>query len=198
VGLTGAIGAGKSEAARMLGRMGVPVFSTDAAGHRILESDAFQRKLIQRYGAGPWFSNGMVDRTALAQKVFTRPAERRWLEKQIHPSIRREALQWKANLLKRRRSPRLAVVEVPLLHEKRWAGLFDGVLCVTAVAKVRNARLKKRGWTTMEIRKREKLQWSGERKALASDWTVSNEGSRRSLRKNLKVWRHSLRTWRTA
>jgi len=191
VGLTGAVGAGKSEAARLLGRSRVPVFSTDAAGHRILESEPIKRRLVQRYGKVLLDPGGVVDRKVLAEKVFAKAGEPRWLERLLHPSIRREVLNWKSALLKRRRPPVLAVVEVPLLHESRWVPLFDGVLCVTASNALRRKRLRQRGWNDAEIRRREKRQWTGSRKARFSDWRVPNGGSRDQLQKRLTAWRRA-------
>lgn len=191
VGLTGAVGAGKSEVVRLLGRSRVPVFSTDAAGHRLLESEPIKRRLVQRYGKFLLDPMGGVDRKVLAEIVFKKARDARWLERLIHPAIRREMFRWKSVLLKRSRPPVLAVVEVPLLHESRWVSLFDGVLCVTASNDLRRKRLRQRGWSDAEIRRREKRQWSGSRKARFSDWRVPNGGSRDQLQKLLTAWRRA-------
>ncbi len=195
VGLTGAIGSGKSEAVRILSRSGVPVFSTDAAAHRLLRSASMGRRLTRRFGPGLW-RRGRVDRSLLAEKVFADDLERRWLEKLLHPAIRREVLAWKKALRARRRPPALAVVEVPLLHECGWRGLFDGVLCVTVPDAVRRRRLRGRGWSQAQTARRERLQWTGERKARSSDWRLSNQGNLGDLSRRLDQWRRSVTTGR--
>jgi dephospho-CoA kinase len=198
VGLTGAVGSGKSEVARLLGRARVPVFSTDQAGHRVLDSELLRRRLLRRYGSSLWGSRGKLDRKVLAKKVFSDATERRWLEGLIHPVIRREMLIWKSGLRGRRRPPPLAVVEVPLLFEKGWEGSFDGVLCVTASDALRHRRLERRGWDKDEIRRREKSQWPAARKARGSTWRVPNEGTLGLLQKHVSVWRRAVLSRRNA
>jgi dephospho-CoA kinase len=192
VGLTGAVGAGKSEVSRILSRSRVPVFSTDAAGHRILESEPIKRRLVQRYGKGLLGPRGTVNRKVLAEKVFKKSREPQWMERLLHPAIRREVFRWKSSLLKRSRPPALAVVEVPLLHESRWTSLFDGVLCVTASSILRRKRLRRRGWSDAETRRREKRQWTGSRKAHSSDWRVPNNGNRKQLQEVVSAWRQAV------
>lgn len=192
VGLTGAVGAGKSEAARWFARMKVPVFSADRCVHDLLTTEAVKRRLLRRFGPEVLGRGGRVNRAVLARWVFASPSHRRWLEKLLHPGVRGGLFAWKAGLLSRARVPVLAVAEVPLLHEAGWARWFDGVLCVDAPEALRRRRLALRGWTPQQARGREKTQWSGARKARASDWVVSNNGSRATLDRRLRAWRRDV------
>jgi dephospho-CoA kinase len=196
VGLTGAVGSGKSEVVRCLASWRVPVFSTDAATHRLLGSSTVSRRLTRRFGLHLLDERGRVDRSKLGGIVFRKPHERRWLEGYLHPIIRREVLVWKSRLKARRRPPVMAVVETPLLHESGWGSLFDGVLCVTAPDIIRRRRLRTRGWDRKTIALREKAQWDGKRKARRSDWVIPNEGSRARLKARLAVWRRMVTTRR--
>ena len=140
--------------------------------------------------------SGKVDRVKLADRVFRSAGGRRALEGLLHPVILRQVLAWKKRLERWDRPPVLAVVEVPLLHERKWASHFDGVLCVKTSERLRRRRLRARGWDDAEIRLRERLQWSGLRKAQVSDWVVVNDGGRGLLHKRLQVWRHVVMTGR--
>ena len=69
VGLTGSIGMGKSTAAKMLRRMGLPLHDSDATVHRLLEPNgAALPAIVAAFGdvTGP---QG-VDRRLLGERVF--------------------------------------------------------------------------------------------------------------------------------
>jgi dephospho-CoA kinase len=97
--------------------------------------------------------------------------------------------RWKRAQGRKTRSPRLAVVEVPLLFEKGWEVYFDGVLSVSAPPTDRKRRLSTRGWDREEIRRRERGQWSQERKDRAADWVLLNDGSLARLAGRVRAWR---------
>ena len=84
IGLTGGIGAGKSEALAALDRLGAQTLSTDAVTHEILNGDEMRDLLVERWGerVAP---NGVVDRDAIASLVFENPDELKWLESEMHP-----------------------------------------------------------------------------------------------------------------
>src|SRR2546423_1695576 len=88
VGLTGGIGAGKSEALRALERLGAATLSSDAVVHEILATDEARDDLVERLGdeVAP---AGRVDRDAVARIVFDDPDGRRWLEEDLLPPPRR-------------------------------------------------------------------------------------------------------------
>ena len=50
VGLTGGLGAGKSEALRALGELGAATLSTDAVVHELLASDELRDIVVARLG----------------------------------------------------------------------------------------------------------------------------------------------------
>jgi dephospho-CoA kinase len=51
VGLTGGLGAGKSEALRLLGELGAATLSTDTVVHELLSSADVQDSIARRFGA---------------------------------------------------------------------------------------------------------------------------------------------------
>jgi dephospho-CoA kinase len=129
LGLTGSIGMGKSTAASMLRRLGVPVHDSDAAVHR----------LMARGGAAvPAIANafpdvvhdGVVDRSALGGIVFADRAALARLEAIVHPLVSREAERFLARH-RRRRTP-LVVLDVPLLLEANGHRRCDLVAVVSA------------------------------------------------------------------
>ena len=84
IGLTGGIGAGKSEALAALGRLGAATLSTDAVVHELLDTAEVRELLVERLGTDVSL-DGRTDRRALATVVFESPPEREWLEGVLWP-----------------------------------------------------------------------------------------------------------------
>jgi dephospho-CoA kinase len=184
--LTGGIGSGKSLVLELLGKRGVPVLQTDIIGHQLLRKRSFARELARRFGKVILNGKGQVDRTRLARVVFSDPRKRKTLNELSHPLVRQEVARWIQSQEKKGRP--MVVVEVPLLFERGYFRSFDRVLSVSASRLVRQKRLVKRGWNLQEIRRREKSQWSQNRKNKAADWVIFNQGTQKDLKYAVDQW----------
>lgn len=198
IGLTGGIGAGKSEVLKILGGMGFPVLQADQIGHGLLRDRVFARKLASRFGRGILDPQGLVDRKKLGAVVFKNPPKRRELNQLSHPIIRQKIKRWVAAWRKSRKRPYLVAVEIPLLFEGKGYPYLDGVVSVSAPPSARHPRLARRGWDPPEIRRREKGQWTQERKDRKAQWVIRNLGSRRDLRRKVEAWLQGLTAPKTS
>jgi dephospho-CoA kinase len=171
IGLTGGIGAGKSEALAAAERLGAATLSTDRVTHELLGTDQVRDLLVERWGpeVAP---DGEVDRAKVAELVFGRPEELKWLESELHPRVGAAVWEWRQGL-----DPEfeVGVVEVPLLFEAGMDAAFDETLAVIASDEIRNARLAERGQSGLAGR--EERQLSQDEKAARADHVVPNEGS---------------------
>jgi dephospho-CoA kinase len=175
VGLTGGIGAGKSEALAAFERRGVPVLSTDKVAHDILDDDQVREALVERWGA-EIASGGSVDRDKVGEIVFADRDELAWLESVTHPRVGAHVLEWRQGL-----GPdvEIAVVEVPLLFEAAMEDAFDATLAVIAEDEIRDARLRERGQAGLAGREDRQLdQAEKERRA---DHVIRNDASLEEL-----------------
>src|SRR5689334_24973355 len=68
VGLTGSIGMGKSETAKMFAQLGVPVYDADAAVHKLYQVGGAAVAPIEAAFPGT-LKDGAVDRAELSRKV---------------------------------------------------------------------------------------------------------------------------------
>lgn len=188
IGLTGGIGCGKSEAARMLRSIGVPVRDADAVVHALLAPGTnVYRRVVQRFGRDVLKRNGRIDRRGLGRRIFASQREREALNAIVHPAVRREIDRW---LAVQRLRGRRAVAVVPLLYEVGWLEPWDAVVCVTAPRDVVLQRLKQRGLNRSEARARLAAQWPVAEKARRADYVIRNSGTLRDLRRDvLKVWK---------
>ncbi len=71
LGLTGSIGMGKSAAAALLRRLGVPVHDADASVHRLLGRDGAAVQRVAAAFPGTGGANG-IDRTELGRRLTLR------------------------------------------------------------------------------------------------------------------------------
>jgi dephospho-CoA kinase len=171
VGLTGGVGAGKSEALAAFERAGAATLASDLVVHDLLRSDELRRRLVERWGDGV-APRDEIDRGRVAAIVFDRPDELAWLESELHPRVGERVAEWRAGLPP---DTELAVVEVPLLFETGMEKLFDSVVCVVAERELREERAARRGLSGLEGRGARQL--SQEEKAARATRVISNDGS---------------------
>jgi dephospho-CoA kinase len=182
VGLTGGLGAGKSEALRALGELGAATLSTDAVVHELLEDDELRDVVVGRLGAGV-APGGALDRSLIAERVFGDQEARSWLEGALWPRVRAHVAAWRRSLEEADPPPRAAVVEVPLLFESGMESAFDCTIAVVADEAVRAERAAARGHSG--VAERADRQLSQEEKSQRADFTVRNDGTIDELKASL-------------
>jgi dephospho-CoA kinase len=182
VGLTGGLGAGKSEALRALGELGAATLSTDAVVHELLATDELRELVVARLGdeVAP---DGALDRSLIATRVFGDDGAREWLEGELWPRVGARVAEWRGEVEALDPAPPAAVVEVPLLFESGMEGAFDATIAVVADESVRAERAGARGHAA--VTERTGRQLSQEEKAQRADFTVRNDGTLEELREKL-------------
>ncbi|HLW27201.1 MAG TPA: dephospho-CoA kinase [Kiloniellales bacterium] len=147
LGLTGSIGMGKSTAAKMLRRLGLPLHDADATVHRLFAvGGAAVAPVAQAFPAA--VSDGAVDRRKLGALVFQDPPALRLLESIVHPLVRAEARRFLSRQRRLRRE--MAVLDVPLLYETGGERLCDRVILITAPRFLQEQRVLRRPGMTRE------------------------------------------------
>ena len=123
IGITGGISMGKTtvstylETHHQLTVLDADIYARDA----VVPGSQAIAAITDRYGPTILLTDGTLDRPALGTRIFTDPAERRWVEAQIHPFVRMKLIQNRDRALQE--SPdRPVVLVVPLLFE---AGMTD-------------------------------------------------------------------------
>ena len=182
VGLTGGLGAGKSEALRALGELGVATLSTDAVVHELLTGDELRDIVVDRLGpeVAP---EGRLDRSLIAERVFGDEEARAWLEGELWPRVGQRVAEWRQEVDALDPPPAAAVVEVPLLFESGMEAAFDATIAVVADETVREERAGARGHSA--VAERAGRQLSQTEKAQRADYEVRNDGTLDELRETL-------------
>jgi dephospho-CoA kinase len=182
VGLTGGLGAGKSEALRALEELGAATLSTDAVVHELLAGDELRDIVAERLGPEVAL-NGQLDRSLIAERVFGDDEARAWLEGELWPRVGQRVADWKQEVEALEPAPPVAVVEVPLLFESGMEAAFDATIAVVADESVREERAGARGHAA--VSERAGRQLSQKEKAERADFEVRNDGTLDELRETL-------------
>ena len=180
VGLTGGIGAGKSEALAAFERFGAATLSTDRVAHDLLDDEEVRNALVDRWGEEV-ASGGGVDRERVSEIVFNDRDELAWLESVTHPRVGAHVLEWRQGLAN---EVPLAVVEVPLLFEAAMEDAFDATVAIVAADELRDARLRERGQGGLAGREARQLDQA--EKAQRADHVIRNDATLEELESEVR------------
>jgi dephospho-CoA kinase len=190
VGLTGGIGAGKSEALRLLAERGATVIDADRIAREVVEPGTpGLAAVVAEFGAGILTADGTLDRPRLGRIVFADPGRRRALNAIVHPLVRARAAELRAAAAAT--APDAIVVEdVPLLAESQLQDNYDAVIVVDASEPTRMARLTRlRGMTEDDARSRMAAQASREERLKIADFVLDNDGELADLERQVEgLW----------
>ncbi|WP_103531045.1 dephospho-CoA kinase [Streptomyces sp. SM11] len=187
VGLTGGIGAGKSEVSRLLVEYGAVLIDSDRIAREVVEPGTpGLAAVVEEFGPDVLTAEGTLDRPALGALVFADAERRAALNAIIHPLVGARAAE------RERAAPEGAVVvhDVPLLAENGLAAFYDLVVVVDASAETQLRRLVTlRGMTESDARARMAAQATREQRRAIADLIVDNDGPLEALRPQVRtVW----------
>ncbi|MEU8888286.1 dephospho-CoA kinase [Streptomyces sp. NPDC048442] len=188
VGLTGGIGAGKSEVSRLLASYGAVVVDADKIAREVVEPgtpglDA----VVAAFGEGVLAADGTLDRPALGAIVFADPEKLKTLNAIVHPLVGARS----AELAGAAAADAVVVHDVPLLTENGLASLYDLVVVVDASPETQLDRLVRlRGTSEADARGRMAAQATREQRLAVADLVIDNDGPLEALEPQVrKVWR---------
>ncbi len=185
VGLTGGIGSGKSEAAKLFAELGAPVVDVDVISHELTtKGQATLKKIAQVFGKDILSSDGSLNRTSLRQKVFADSEARKKLEAILHPAIYNKATE----RLQENASAPYQILAIPLLFESdRYLKIINRSLVIDSDTKLQIARASKRdGLLEADIQKIIDVQMPREKRNALADDIILNDGSIEELKEKVK------------
>ena len=170
IGLTGSIGMGKSETARMFADAGVPVYDADAAVHALYERGGAAVEAVGKSFPGS-VREGRIDRPALSRLLLDDPKAFATLEAIVHPLAGLAQRQFLKDA--KAQGHDMAVLDIPLLFEKGGESRVDVVVVVSAPYDVQRARvLMRTGMTAEKFDAILARQTPDEEKRLKADFVV--------------------------
>ncbi len=173
IGLTGGIGAGKTQVSKFLQDHGATIINADLVGHEAyLPHTETWREVVAAFGEDILDEDEQIDRRKLGAIVFSDPAHLQRLNSIVHPRIyamiqdRIESLA--ADGVK------AVVVEAALLIEAKWTPLADEVWVVTAPREQVLSRLTGRGMSREQALARIESQMPQDERVTHADVVIEN------------------------
>ncbi|MET9950891.1 dephospho-CoA kinase [Streptomyces sp. NPDC006339] len=187
VGLTGGIGAGKSEVSRLLVSYGAVLIDADRIAREVVEPGTpGLAAVVAEFGPEILDARGALDRPKLGAIVFADPERLAALNGIVHPLVGARSAELEAEA-----GPDDVVVhDVPLLTENGLAPLYDLVVVVDASPETQLDRLVRlRGMTEPEARARMAAQATRAQRRAVADVLVDNDGPLEALEPQVrKLW----------
>ena len=176
LGITGAIGCGKSTACGHFVKLGWRLFDADRTCHTLYAHiDAPLGKAVcTNWGRECFASDGTIDRKVSAAKVFNSESELKKLTGLLYPALFAEM---ESGIARARQDQVNMLCEVPLLFECGSEKYFDRTAVIWCTRELRHERLRLyRNFTEDEIIAREARQWPADKKLEAADIAFINNG----------------------
>ncbi|MGO9277497.1 MAG: dephospho-CoA kinase, partial [Streptosporangiaceae bacterium] len=187
VGLTGGIGAGKSEVSRRLAAQGAVVIDADAIAHEVVgPGTGGLAEVVAAFGNDVLDPGGQLDRARLGDLVFADPQLRSKLNAIVHPLVaaRMRELEDAAP------AGTIVVHDVPLIAENNLAGSYDLVVVVDVPPRIQLDRLiRHRGLSRDQAKARIAAQAAREQRLAIASIVVDNSGSLAELDRQVgELW----------
>ncbi len=174
VGLTGAIGSGKTAVTDCLAEQGITVLDADVFAHQVTApGEPAVVEIAKAFGPAVLTASGALDRAALRDLVFADEEKRRALEGIVHPRVR-SAMNEAAS----QAAGPYVVFSIPLLVETGQAERFDYVVIIEAPAALRANRVKARsGLDADSFERINASQATDDARAAVANEIIINDGT---------------------
>jgi dephospho-CoA kinase len=179
VGLTGGIGSGKSEVAKLFAERGALIIDADALAREAVAPGSPGLARIAATWPQAIAPSGELDRPAMAAIVFRNGAARDELNAIVHPDVRRLGAEREAAAA----ADQIVVHDVPLLFEGGFYRECDANVLVVADRETRIGRIVARnGLDPEEVERRMNAQINPDRARELADYVIPNDGTIVALR----------------
>jgi dephospho-CoA kinase len=182
IAVTGGIGSGKSTFCEYVSREGYFVLKADDLAKELLNSDnSIKSKIIRTFGIEAYTANH-VNKSFLAEKVFSNPHSVQKINAIIHPRVIEETIRITDEKLK---TVDVVFVEAALIFEAKMEHLFDYIIVIVSDIEKRIERITGRDNVSREqVLNRMENQLPEETKRKKADFVFINDGQKESLKQN--------------
>jgi len=173
VGVTGAMGSGKSTVCRIFATLHIPVYNADERARWLMEHDKDLMASVQNAFGTEIYAQGKLLKKKLAAIVFNSDERLNELNALVHPRVRENAQEW----MNKHSAYPYVIHEAALLFESGSYHDLDRIITVTAPLELRLKRIKVRdGINREDALKRMVHQWPESEKVKRSHYIIVNDG----------------------
>ena len=180
IGLTGGIGSGKSEAAKLFSKLGVPIVDVDKISRDLtIEGQPIIKEIAKAFGQEILINDRTLNREQLRSIIFADESARKKLEAILHPAIYNKAIEE----LQKNTSAIYQILVIPLLFESdRYLKIINRSLVIDSDPEMQISRASSRDHHSREdIQKIINAQMPREQRNLLADDIILNDGSIEAL-----------------
>lgn len=183
VGLTGSMGSGKTTAASIFKELGAFIIDADAICRElVIPNRPAWEEIIHSFGKAILKDDQNIDRSKLADIVFSEPAKKKLLENILHPKVIEEEMRLCRQILKEHPQS-IIIIEAALLIESGNYRKVDKVIVVTGDHESLILRAMERSSLTREKAiLRIQSQMPQEEKVKRADYILENDGTREDFK----------------
>ncbi|MFT5761363.1 MAG: dephospho-CoA kinase [Polaribacter sp.] len=185
VGLTGGIGSGKSTVAKELEQIGdiAVYFADDQAKNLMSTSPIIKEQICKEFG-NEAYQNNQLNKAFIAEIVFSDTKKLATLNSIVHPEVYTHF----KNFVDSNSDKEYVLYENAILFENNSDLLCDKIITVIADESVRIQRVVDRdNASEAEVKNRISNQWKDSKKALLSNYIITNNTSDELLPQILRI-----------
>ena len=139
VGVTGAIGAGKTFVSSIFEKLGFPVFNSDIEAKKCMQSDVYLVEQIKVVFGDKVYENNILQKNILSEIIFNDNDKLKSLNHLIHPVVSKNFMNW-CEL----QNSDIIIKEAAILFESGSNDFLDKIICVSAKEDIRIKRVMSR------------------------------------------------------
>ena len=187
IGITGGIGSGKSTVSKIFQLLGIPVYASDDRAKWLMAYDAeLKSQICSAFGDQSYLADGGVNRSFLAEKIFSDPEKVEQINALVHPAVGRDFKTWAED-----QATPYVLKEAALLFETGSYKELDKVINVSSPLKIRMARVLARDTHRNEDQVNQIMnrQMPDEEKNELADYIVKNTDNKLLIPQVLEIHR---------
>ena len=181
VGITGGVGAGKTEILKFLAEQEkIEVMLADEIAHELMEPDgACYEKLKELFAGDAVFgADGKIERNRMAEVIFSDAAKREKLNDIVHPAVKTYVME-RVKKEREKKELRVLVLEAALLIEEEYDSICDELWYIYTTEENREKRLmQNRGYSKEKVAQIFKSQLTEETYRKYCRVVIDNNGTK--------------------
>ena len=171
VAITGIIGSGKSTAASLFKKLGIPVFVADESAKDLMQNDNNVINKLVHYFGDIAYINGKLNKSYISERIFNNSSDLKFVNSLVHPIVNDRFKSW-CNIQK----SSYIIYESALVFENESEDIFDEIICIKTPINIIHQRINIReDYNFEKINKIIENQISQDEKCEKSSYCILND-----------------------
>ena len=171
VAITGIIGSGKSTAASLFKKLGIPVFIADESAKDLMQNDNNVINKLVYYFGDIVYENGKLNKSYISERIFNNSSDLKFVNSLVHPIVNDRFQIW-CNV----QESSYIIYESALVFENESEDIFDEIICIKTPINIIHQRINVReDYNFEKINKIIENQISQDEKCKKSSFCILND-----------------------